>query len=153
MTELDDPSVFRRWVAKVDKDGPTPYERPDLDSCWQWTASLACEGYGRLSVGGRRFFAHRLAYEHFVSAIPKGLQVDHLCRNRGCVNPQHLEVVTRIENVMRGESPLARNARKTHCKHGHEFTVENTYIDAKGRACRTCHRTIETQRREARRAN
>lgn len=84
--------------------------------------------------------AHRVAYELTRGKVPTNMCLDHLCKNRLCVNPEHLEIVTLVENVMRGESLHARNARKTHCKSGHEFTKENTYIHPQrgSRLCRTC---------------
>lgn len=112
----------------------------DPDSgCWNWTGTIADTGYGRV----RKAYAHRVAYEFWIGPIPDGLQIDHLCRNRRCFNPEHLEAVTQRENILRGESPMARHARRTHCVHGHEFTAENTYSPPSGathRHCRTCIR-------------
>jgi hypothetical protein len=101
--------------------------------------------------GKRNQFAHRLAYELFVGPIPEGQTIDHLCRNRPCVNPGHLEVVDMRTNLLRGSSPTAQNARKTHCKHGHEFTPENTALkQGRYRICRTCR---ARRNREYRRGN
>jgi len=84
--------------------------------------------------------AHRFAYEQMVAPIPSGLVLDHLCCNRWCCNPWHVEPVTQAVNVFRGESWASKHRAQTHCKHGHEFTPENTYIGKLGRACRTCGR-------------
>jgi hypothetical protein len=128
------PRVVARFWLKVDGSaGPT--------GCWEWTASKA-HGYGQFGVrAGDVRMAHRYAYEYLVAPIPVDLQIDHLCRNRRCVNPAHLEPVTLVENVMRGIGPGAVNARKTHCLHGHAFDEANTYTDKSGRRqCRTCRR-------------
>lgn len=91
-----------------------------------------------MSYNDRLLMVHRIAYELAVGPIPVGLVIDHLCRNHSCINPEHLEPVTNVENVMRGESAWARNARKTHCKRGHEFTDENTIRRNGTRSCRQC---------------
>ena len=109
-------------------------------ACWEWTASRFALGYGKFKFEGKNRLAHRFSYEHLVGPIPEGLTLDHLCRNRGCVNPKHLEPVTMKENLHRGQSIQAINARKAYCKRGHEFTPENTYYTIGGRNCRTCRR-------------
>lgn len=109
------------------------------NGCWDWKRETHL-GYGREYYMGRRWRAHRLSYETFVGPIPDGLVLDHLCRNRGCINPDHLEPVTGRENTLRGEGSSAVLAKRTHCNYGHEYTVENTRVTRKGRACRQCGR-------------
>lgn len=129
-----DASPERFWKS-VDRRG--------AEECWPWLGSKDTSGYGTIMWGGRRVGTHVLAYELVVGAVPEGLVIDHLCRNRACCNPAHLEPVTHRENVLRGRGPTAINARKTHCNHGHEFTPENTYLQQNGgRGCRECHRNI-----------
>ena len=112
------------------------------ESCWLWTGSRNQLGYGTMRVEPKRIAAHRFAYELLVGPIPEGLELDHLCRVPGCVNPDHLEPVTHRENLLRGVSPSGRYARRTHCKHGHKFTPENTYPSPtiRRRCCKTCKR-------------
>ena len=110
------------------------------NDCWLWTKSLSKSGYGVMGIGSKNFRAHRLSYELYVGPIPDGLELDHLCSVRNCVNPAHLEAVTHRENVLRGNAPSAKNSRKTHCLRGHEFTAENTIAIKTGRACRACDR-------------
>ena len=125
------------------------------DECWEWQASTTAGGYGQIARGrpaGKHLplYAHRLAWEYARGPIPPGFTIDHLCRNRRCVNPAHLEPVTMTENLRRGESPPARNARKTHCDRGHPYNTENTYYYRTGRLCRVCRRITWRQRKEAR---
>lgn len=116
---------------------------PQENGCWHWTDPLCWDGYAQFWNGTRRVMAHRFSYELFVGQVPHGLVLDHLCRTRHCVNPDHLEAVTQRENVRRSPSALAAMyARRTHCNNGHEFTPENTIArsDRPGRVCRTCRR-------------
>lgn len=121
------------------------------DECWLWTAAIDRAGYGRIGgADGRILYAHRVAYELAVGEIPKGLVIDHLCRVRHCVNPDHLEVVSQRQNILRGTAPVVENARKTHCKWGHEFTPENTRIRLRPgdteRVCIACAKIREAKR-------
>lgn len=110
------------------------YVKKAPGGCWHWTGTTQSNGYGAFSLGGRILRSHRWSYEHHVAGIPEGLQIDHLCRNRACVNPDHLEPVTAMEN--------SRRAMRSHCVNGHEFTPENTYIPSDGkRYCRECRRS------------
>lgn len=125
------------------------------DTCWEWTGSTTKAGYGMVWRDGKQRYAHRVLYELLVGPIPEGLEIDHLCRTRNCVNPGHLEPVTGSTNVLRGLKSTAPptgitgwNAAKTHCLKGHEFTEANTRIDPRGhRVCRACHRLQSRERR------
>ena len=110
------------------------------DSCWLWRGALA-HGYGRFRVEGRLVGAHRYAYEFCVGPIPDGLQIDHLCRVRHCVNPDHMEPVTQRVNILRGEGLAAQHARATHCPHGHPYDKGNTILSKGKRFCRICRDT------------
>ena len=166
--------------------GPKP--RPILDrllprftinghtGCWDWTGYVMPNGYGKLTIpGSRSNLAHRLMYEELVGPIPKGLDIDHLCRNRACVNPEHMEPVTRQINLSR--SPIIRqmlaaktaaaaereaqrrakllanpkhNRYKTHCPSGHPYDEENTRWYRNSRRCKACDRILHNARYRAR---
>lgn len=139
-------SVEDRFWAKVIKG-----ERPD--SCWEWAGCHNHKGYSHFSLeGGRTVGAHRYSYELVIGPIPEGLQLDHLCRNRGCVNPAHLEPVTNQENSRRGDVG-GWQRRLTHCKHGHPFTPENTFVPKSSarRVCKVCERLRHRRRRQRQR--
>lgn len=129
------PRPTKDWALLVNFDGDVPEYAPHLGRCFT---------YGNAKPSEYAHFAgksvHRLAYVRWVGPIPDGLELDHLCRVRSCCRPSHLEAVTHRENTLRSPiTPAARNAKKTHCDYGHEFTVENTYrMRAGGRSCRAC---------------
>ena len=113
--------------------------------CMVFTGALT-DGYGRIRANGSRPYAHRFLYEQWVGTVPEGLQIDHLCRNRACMNPMHVEVVTCKVNIQRGNTGKTKRQPKTHCLRGHEFTPENTYIYRGGRYCRACARARDLRR-------
>jgi hypothetical protein len=129
-----------RFEARIDRDEST--------GCWVWKGTLNRTGYGLLSVDAKYVLVHRWGYEQFVKPIPDGMTLDHLCRNRACVNPAHLDVVTNRTNVLRGMSPSAVIHRQGVCKHGHEMTSDNVYVPPKNprhRQCRTCRKRISRE--------
>lgn len=135
---------IERWLAK---------KVAIVGTCWQWTGSKTGNGYGQSSVGGKVLMAHRTFYEHFKGTIPEGLDLDHLCKVRCCVNPDHLEPVTRSENLYRSDRVGKYNLLKTHCPRDHEYTPENTRRTSKGgRACRACERVWAQAARNRKRA-
>jgi hypothetical protein len=132
------------------------YVLPEPNSgCWLWAGNDDCRGgYGRFFFNGTTRIAHRVAYELFRGPIPPGLQLDHRCRVRCCVNPDHLEPVTRRENMVRGDTFIARQVAQTHCLNGHPLTVGNIYPN-KGseRICITCERARAVAGHRRRRAH
>jgi hypothetical protein len=114
--------------------------RETEDGCWQWTHYIEKSGYAKLWVDRRAVMAHRFSYEYHVAPIPAGLEIDHLCRNRACVNPYHLEPVTTAENLRRRLPWVPYQTLKTHCPEGHPYDDENTYTGSGGRVCLICKR-------------
>lgn len=110
--------------------------------CWLWMRACSKAGYGEFGVGPKVVRAHRWRYEYEFGPVPSGLHLDHLCRVRCCVNPQHLEPVTCRENVLRGAGPAAKQVKQTHCLNGHELTDDNTYsvprTKRRSRQCKLC---------------
>lgn len=117
------------------------------NDCWIWTAAKDKDGYGRFQVGYRCTNAHRVAYELFVGPIPEGHHVDHMCKNKSCVRPDHLQVLTHFENSGQGRRD------KTHCPYGHEYSESNTYRHIGRRHCKTCHVEWERIYRKERKMN
>ena len=116
--EIDDSIIEQKFWANVKKNGQ--------GKCWIWLGGKSC-GYGHISLGNKVILAHRFAYELLREPIPEGMFIDHLCRNPSCVNPDHLEVVTNKENILRGINVMATNSKVTHCPQGHPYDLFNTY--------------------------
>lgn len=128
---------MQRWCALVDLPA-------EPDGCWRWKGYVTRAGYAGFRYDGASRFGHKYGYERFIGPVPDGMELDHLCRNRACVNPVHLEAVTNGDNVRRGMGPPGINHRKTHCVRGHPFDSANTMlVPIRGRKnptrrCRTC---------------
>jgi hypothetical protein len=135
---VDDQRLPESFWSKVSLESNT--------GCWVWNASTTVTGYG--NYWDRKLkklqLAHRYAYRVLVGTIPEGMTVDHLCKTRRCVNPEHFEIVSRGENTIRGggtHKAAKLRSQKQRCKHGHPFDEDNTYVNPQGkRECRTCNR-------------
>jgi hypothetical protein len=140
-----DKSVDERFWAKVEE----PFDA--INDCWVWKAARSQKGYGQFRIGprgagsNRNILAHVWAYEFFNGPVPKGNELHHICETKSCVNPSHLEPLTRAEHMRRSPnwraSMGARGRAKTHCRHGHPLSGNNLYLDGRGRRnCRECHK-------------
>lgn len=127
------PSVQERFWSKAET---TP------KGCWEWQGNRSRLGYGRFHLNGESWMAHRIAYAIHVAEVPPHLTLDHLCRNRACVNPAHLEPTPQRVNVWRGVGPTADNHRKVTCPEGHTYNVRYNGH----RRCRECRRKGEAGR-------
>ena len=135
MTTIIDPATrFARHYTVTD------------DGCWRWTSGVNWGGYSKFWFCGRTVSGHRWSYEYFVGPIDDGLTIDHLCRNRRCVNPDHLEAVTMRENVLRGNTVAAINTAKTICPQGHPYSHRNINGD---RMCRICQNVAARKSQKA----
>lgn len=138
MSLFGDSRLPGRFWLKVERDEQT--------RCWQWVASKNSSGYGTFGVKRRIVATHRLTFSIFNGPLDSSLEIDHLCRNRACCNPAHLEQVTKRTNVLRGENNAAQNARKSVCKAGHPLEGENVYQNGNRRICKACRREVDKQR-------
>jgi len=127
------PEDLKRFYSKIKFNEET--------WCWDWVGTTLQRGYGHFKLKRKIWRSHRLSYLIHKGDLIEGLTLNHLCRNRKCCNPDHLEQITSKENILCGESFSAVNKRKTHCKRGHEFTEENTInLSRNRRECRKCRK-------------
>ena len=138
IVDLPEPEFIHQVFGNIEINPDKVYNGT---ACWEWQGRPAKNGYGRTSYRGKVELIHRVFYALTFGAIPRKAgkeipQIDHLCRNRRCVI--HLELVSRKENILRGDSLPANHARQTHCKRGHELKGANLYLSKQGRQCKTC---------------
>lgn len=138
-------STESRLLSKVEKDLET--------GCWNFTGSRLPSGYGILWNGKRPTGAHRISFQLFRGEIPLSMEIDHICNNRACVNPDHLQAISHKENILKSSALMGVNARKTHCKRGHPLDGENLHVTPLGaRQCKACLR-MHARNAKARRRN
>jgi len=136
-------------LAQKDRDRFWKKVRLRQHGCWEWQASVRKDGYGRFAINSKPELSHRIAYYLVSGPMPRELEIDHLCRNRLCVNPSHMELVSKRVNILRGECHAANNKRKTHCKSGHELTELNIYtVSLPKRKCKFCARARSARKYE-----
>lgn len=151
-TRAERAAYMRDWRARHKKPRIAVEERfwrkvNKTSTCWLWTGTCPL-GYGQFTIrAGIKVKAHRFAYEALIGPIPDGMELDHLCRVKNCVNPGHLEPVTAQENIRRGV-PFRASRLKTQCVNGHPYTEETTSWWHGRRHCRVCHRISESNRRK-----
>lgn len=134
-----DSAALARFTAKIAVDG----------ECWQWTAAMHPDGYGQFAFDGRSWHAHQIAARWSGRDVPRGFEIDHLCRNRACVRPDHLDVTTHRVNVLRGRGVGVRNAEKTHCRKGHPLARPH---ENGPRRCEPCFKARFSRERRDRNA-
>lgn len=149
--------AFDRWLRAEREQQARFWIRVEKvpGGCWLWRGTTASNGYGRFVIDDRNQAAHRIAYVWLVGPVPEGLELDHLCSVRNCVNPRHLEPVTHRENTLRGDTITAAAAAKTHCPRGHELAGSNlvpSSLRNGRRDCLTCSRRRAAEYRERKRA-
>lgn len=133
--------ILTRLLSKARTDPTT--------ECWNWTAGKDEFGYGRFGFRGRNNRAYRVAYILLVGEVPEGLELDHLCRNRACINPAHLEPVTHRENILRGKNHVAEQSKRTHCREGHPYVLKN-WPSGRVRYCPICRENYRRAKRQVR---